>query len=190
MNAQNNFRQFENARLEDINYGEWTPQPTVSETVQVGQQGVTPWVNEMKKINLALEESECESFLLWIAKHMGYRFSTNVADQIKFAEGIGVSSKKKRKGKTTKLNIDQERALTGLWLWQYNEHITKAKIAEVINRHMSTRVPYVHSVAYDESMMEHITHAIGKELERLEHVEKGKMLLYPPQYTCAAPNVH
>ena len=38
-------------------------------------------------------------------------------------------------------------------------------------------------------MMDHITHAIADELKRLEQVEMDKILQYPPQYTCAAPNV-
>ena len=70
MNAHVNAPQLERVRLDDITYGAWSPEPTEAEIVQAGQQGVTPWVNEMKKINPALDESECEHFLRCIAKHL------------------------------------------------------------------------------------------------------------------------
>ena len=191
MNAQRNVRQFEKVKLEDITYGEWSAQPTVAEIVQIGQQGVTPWVNETKKINPALDESECEHFLRWIAKHLHYRFSTNVEAQMKLAKRMGVPSKRRKKGKKTKLSADQERALTGFWLWQYNEHITVQTIAEVINRHMSTesRIPYVHSKAHDKCLMIGIANDIANELSSLERVQVDKILENPPENRCARPEV-
>ena len=171
-------------RVQDIHYGGLTARPTTAEVKHEVQQGLTPWINEMKRIDPALEVSECEPFLRWIAKHEDYRFPECVADQITLAERIGVPSVKqnkkehKAKGKSRGLNTDQENALTVLWLWQYNDHLTKATICEVINRHMSTRRPYAHSVLYDKYMMETIVRVIVVDLNRLEEVERKKILQY------------
>ena len=175
--------------VNNIQYGQYSPQPAMSEVQQAAEQGVEPWIEDILELNSSMDREECDSFLRVVAEKLHYNFTPKLEDQLRLVISLGAGGRPVHARKQLSLDIDQERALTGFWIWTCAEYVTRKQIAGIFNVFIPYRRPYVHSLECDDRNMCKIAAVIKLKFDSITEKESKDMMRRPLGYVCGNAHV-